>query len=380
MLRQVCLIHYHEIGLKGKNRAKFENTLKKNLEKVSQKFSIESISRISGRILILFKSAENSDEVISSFKLIPGVARVSVGYQCTRKMHEIKKACIKACEESEPFETFKIEARRTNTDFKTTSQELNILLGDYVLEQFPEKRAKMVSPDVRVRVEIIQGFAYIYAQSEPGVGGLPVGSAGKVVCLLSSGIDSPVAMWRLIHRGAIALPIHFSGYPETDDSSEHLVREIIDVLNVSDGIKEPFIVRFGSYQLQIAERVPSRLRVIMYRRLMFEIACEYARRVGALALVTGESLGQVASQTLENILAVDVLSSLPVFRPLIGQDKQEIIEEAKKLGTFELSIEQVSDCCTLFMPQKPETHANLQEVEEVYSALPIKEWIEEIFA
>jgi thiamine biosynthesis protein ThiI len=212
------------------------------------------------------------------------------------------------------------------------------------------------------------------------VGGLPVGSAGRVVCLLSAGLDSPVAAWRMMKRGATVTALHFSGRPEAADTSEHLVRAILDILKPYGGIERLCVVPFGAYQREISNAVPSKLRVIFYRRVMFAVANRVADRWGGKAIVTGESLGQVASQTLENIMAVDKVAHYPVFRPLIGTDKQEIITEAQEIGTFDTSSISHDDCCTLFMPRNPETHAKLAEVEAVALTLPVDEWVEAIIA
>ena len=199
----------------------------------------------------------------------------------------------------------------------------------------------------------------MYARSERGVGGLPVGSAGKVVTLLSSGIDSPVATWLIARRGAVCVPVHFSGRPQTADTSEYLCQDIIRAFAPAIQIGRMYVVPFGEAQRQIALACPTSLRVIMYRRVMYAVAERIARLEGAKAIVTGESLGQVASQTLENIAAVNEMVTLPVLRPLIGSDKQEIIERAHEIGTYDISCETAPDCCTLFMPRAPETHARL---------------------
>ena len=236
----------------------------------------------------------------------------------------------------------------------------------------------MHDPDVMVRVEVIQGNAYVYAASIRGIGGLPVGSSGRVVTLLSSGIDSPVATWRIARRGAECIGVHFSGRPQTASTSEYLVDDIAKVLEKTGCIARVYMVPLGDYQREISLEAPPSLRVILYRRLMFKVAQEIARREGAKAIVTGESLGQVASQTIDNINATNAAVEMPVFRPLIGTDKQEIIAEAQELGTFEISSQDAPDCCTLFMPRNPETHANLEKVLEAEALFPIEQWVREL--
>ncbi|GHT78660.1 tRNA 4-thiouridine(8) synthase ThiI [Actinomycetota bacterium] len=373
------MVHYHELGLKGHNRRSFEEQLIKNIKSAisNPDFSAE-VSRTSGRILVFtanYSDALTCSEIIAKQ---PGVARVSCGEQVKKDLEQIKEAAIRAIERIESFDSFKVDARRSNTQFELNSMELNQVIGAYLCEAYPSKAVKMKAPDIKVHVEIIRADAYVYAFSKRAVGGLPVGSSGKLVCLLSSGLDSPVAAWQMIKRGAQVIGLHFSGAPETPDSSSYLVKQLAQALAPAGGLTQLVYVHFGAYQRQIALAVPESLRIIIYRRLMFEVANLVAKKLGAKALVTGESLGQVASQTLDNIVAVDYVAKLPVLRPLIGTDKQEIIDCAQKLGTFEISTQSTDDCCTLFMPRRPETHANLAVVNQIWSQLPVDEWTLEI--
>lgn len=379
--RRICLAHYHEIGLKGHNRSVFEMRLLKNLEALLVDFPIGSLQRISGRICVALShdaTGENARAVCQVMARVPGVARVSCGFTCERDLDDMVRCATAALSEAGAFTTFKVAARRNHTDFATTSMEMNQIIGAALVEAYPDKTVRMKTPDVTVGVEVVQNASYVYAYSIPGVGGLPVGSSGKVVCLLSSGIDSPVATWKMARRGAICIGVHFSGRPQTADTSEYLVDDIARVLESTGCIARVYVVPFGDYQREIALAVPPELRVIMYRRLMFKVAEALARVERAGALVTGESLGQVASQTLDNIRATDNAVECPVFRPLIGTDKVEIIGEAQRLGTFDISTQDAADCCTLFMPRNPETHAKLAVVLEAERALPIDTWVEEI--
>lgn len=375
----VLLIHYHELGLKGRNRPSFERRLIKNVANTLHTHEIPlEISRTSGRILAFPQSYEQGLEALAVLRAVPGIARVSLGEKVAKEEEAINEASLRALEREEPFESFKVNARRANTKYHLDSMELNREVGAFLVAHTKDKLVKMKDPDVMVRVEIIQNAAYVYAQSVVAVGGLPVGTAGTLVCLLSSGIDSPVAAWQMLKRGAEVIGLHFSGAPETPDTSTYLVGEIAKALKKSGGLSKLYSVQFGEYQRTIALSVPEKLRVIFYRRLMFAVANELALKTGAKGLVTGESLGQVASQTLDNIRAVDVVASLPVFRPLIGTDKQEIIEQAQRIGTFEIASQSTDDCCTLFMPRNPETHAKLSEVDELWETLPHDAWVQEI--
>ncbi|WP_165060260.1 tRNA uracil 4-sulfurtransferase ThiI [Adlercreutzia sp. ZJ154] len=381
MYQRVILVHYHEIGLKGKNRGSFEQRLLKNLKFLLEGFPVVDIHRISGRLVVFLKEGTSlhiacaCEEIIAQ---IPGVARASCGFKCPRNMDDIGQAAINALAEVQTFETFKVQARRNHTDFEIDSMQINRDIGAILCEAYPTKHVKMKSPDVQVDVEVIQNSAFVYAKSIVGIGGLPVGSSGRVVCLLSSGIDSPVALWRLARRGANCIGVHFSGAPVTSDTSEYLVDDIAHVLEKTGCISRIYTCAMGDYQREISVLAPPPLRVILYRRLMFKTAERIAHIEGARALVTGESLGQVASQTLDNIAATDQSVNLPILRPLIGTDKQEIIAQAQQLGTFEISSQDAPDCCTLFMPRSPETHAKIDAVLQAESEYPLENWVEEL--
>ena len=359
MASRVCLVHYHEVGLKGKNRAHFEHILIDTIKAACAAFSVATCARISGHILVTFSEPGDAERAFPIIRRVPGVARVSLAFHTNRDPKEYCRAAIRALGEVGEFESFKVAAKRSNTDYPLGSLELNAQVGEVLCEAYPEKRVQMKAPDATVHVLAVQGSVYVYARSERGVGGLPVGSAGKVVTLLSSGIDSPVATWLIARRGAVCVPVHFSGRPQTADTSEYLCQDIIRAFAPAIQIGRMYVVPFGEAQRQIALACPTSLRVIMYRRVMYAVAERIARLEGAKAIVTGESLGQVASQTLENIAAVNEMVTLPVLRPLIGSDKQEIIERAHEIGTYDISCETAPDCCTLFMPRAPETHARL---------------------
>ena len=378
MASRVCLVHYHEVGLKGKNRAHFEHILIDTIKAACAAFSVATCARISGHILVTFSEPGDAERAFPIIRRVPGVARVSLAFHTNRDPKEYCRAAIRALGEVGEFESFKVAAKRSNTDYPLGSLELNAQVGEVLCEAYPEKRVQMKAPDATVHVLVVQGSVYVYARSERGVGGLPVGSAGKVVTLLSSGIDSPVATWLIARRGAVCVPVHFSGRPQTADTSEYLCQDIICAFAPAIQIGRMYVVPFGEAQRQIALACPTSLRVIMYRRVMYSVAERIARLEGAKAIVTGESLGQVASQTLENIAAVNEMVTLPVLRPLIGSDKQEIIERAHEIGTYDISCETAPDCCTLFMPRAPETHARLDAVREAWDAFDHDAMIEEL--
>lgn len=377
MSERVCLVHYHEIGLKGKNRSIFENQLVTNLKCALRDTPLKCVKRICGYILVTFEGGATRDyqDLIGK---VPGVARVSLAHECPRDLAEYSQAAIVSLGEAGSFSTFKVHAHKSSTDYPFHTLDINRQVGAALCEAFPDKKVDVHNPDVTVHVNVVQGSVYVYAVSERGAGGLPVGTAGKVVTLLSSGFDSPVATWMLGRRGAICVPIHFSGRPMVSDTSEWLTQDIVKALAPSGVVGRLYVVPFGARQREISLAVDQKLRIITYRRVMFSAAERIARIEGAKALVTGESLGQVASQTLENISAVDETVSMPVLRPLIGSDKQEIIERAQQIGTYDISCQTAPDCCTLFMPRRPETHAKRDEVHEAWDSFDHEAMIEDL--
>lgn len=391
MTQRVCLVHYHEIGLKGKNRSTFENQLVKNLHRALRGHRVDAVRRVSGHILVTFQSRQATPEDAHVIAQVPGVARVSLAYLCSLDETEYCAAAVKALGEAGEFETFKVHARRSSTTYELHTLDIHQLVGGVLCEAFPDKAVKMHGPDVTVFVLVVQGSVYVYAASQAlgsaagalsasqqGVGGLPVGTAGKVVTLLSSGFDSPVATWMVGRRGAICVPVHFSGRPMTSDQSEWLCQDIVEALAPAGLIGRLYVVPFGERQREISLAVPQSLRIITYRRVMLSVAERIAVLEGAKALVTGESLGQVASQTLENINAVNEVATMPVLRPLIGSDKMEIMRRAEQIGTHDLSAQSAEDCCTLFMPRRPETHARMDAVHEAWDSFDHDAMIDEL--
>lgn len=377
MADRVCLVHYHEIGLKGKNRSIFERQLITNLKRALKGRSAH-VERLAGYVRVSFEDGGMPEDIPGMVAAVPGVARVSVAWRCARDPEEYNAAAIESLRACRGCESFKVHGRRSNTDYPIHSIELNRQVGAALCEAFPDLRVQMHQPDVTVNVHVVQSDVYVYADaaSQRGAGGLPVGTAGKVVTLLSSGFDSPVATWMVGRRGAICVPVHFSGRPMTSDESEWLTQDIVRALEPAGIIGRLYVVPFGECQREISLKAPQALRVIMYRRLMFEVAQRVAELEGAKALVTGESLGQVASQTLENITATNDVATIPVFRPLIGTDKIEIIDRAQQIGTYDISAQTAPDCCTLFMPRRPETHANLRMVREAWETFDHEAMVE----
>jgi tRNA uracil 4-sulfurtransferase len=373
MFDRVALVHYHEIGLKGNNRSTFENRLRLNLDSAVEGLTAAAAFRISSRLIVPITDPVKAEAVLERIAGIPGVSNVSEALVTGRDLEEIRRAALAAIQTA-PEGPFAVESRRSNTDFPISSHDMNVEVGSFLGEQ-TGRRVDLRSPAATVSIEVVQGSGYVYARRVPGVGGLPVGTSGKVIALLSAGIDSPVAAWRLMKRGAVVVGVHFSGQPATNDLSARLATEIGHVLERHEGLGRLYVVPFGELQREISLESPPNLRVLLYRRLMFRVGEALAKREGARALVTGESLGQVASQTLDNIAAVETAATIPVLRPLIGMDKNEIIAEARRLDTFEISSQPHADCCTLFMPRQPATKASVSQLDVAEQTLDLERMV-----
>ncbi len=377
MFERAALIHYHEIGLKGRNRSTFENRLRANLEFALRPAADVRVERISSRLLVRIGDGASVEDVLGRCSVLPGIASVSGCFVTARDLGELARAAEAALRDettrrgpSKVPGTFAVDARRSSTDFSISSAEMNAAIGQHLRDALG-LAVDLGTPDVVVRVEVVQGAGYVSARRLPGPGGLPVGTSGRVVALLSAGIDSPVAAARVMRRGAVVIGVHFSGAPQTSDASTRDVHEIAEVLERAGGLARVHAIAFGDLQHEIMSSCPPDLRILLYRRLMVRVAEAVAERERAKALVTGESLGQVASQTLDNIAAVDAAAHLPVLRPLIGTDKQEIVAQARELGTYEISVRPHPDCCTLYLPRTPATHATVAEVEEAERSLDV---------
>jgi thiamine biosynthesis protein ThiI len=280
------------------------------------------------------------------------------------------KALIGELVAGREFPSFRISARRAFKTYPFSSVEINRALGAFVLERVPT-RVDLEHPAFTIHVEVMPAETFVYVERVAGPGGLPVGASGTVATLLSGGIDSPVAAWRMMKRGCRVRFVHFHSVPYLPPTSQEKVRALVEVLTAWQYRSELVMVPFGEIQREVVLTVPPPARVVVYRRLMVRIAEALARQSGALALATGESLGQVASQTLENIARIDEVAGVPILRPLIAMDKLEIIEQARQIGTFEISIEPDADCCTLFVPRHPATRMSPDEVRRVEASLDI---------
>ena len=359
-LRPALVVHYHEISLKRGNRPLFLRHLRRNVERALADTGPAAIEQLSGRILVDLEGHPAPEGARDRVARIFGVTSVTLAYRAPSTL-DAMKALLRRLLEGRAFASFRITARRAFKTYPMTSVDLNRALGAFVLERV-STRVDLEHAEQVIHVEVLPAETYISLDRVEGPGGLPVGSSGTVAALLSGGIDSPVAAWRMMKRGCRVLFVHFHSVPYLPATSQAKARALVERLTAWQYASRLHLVPFGEIQREVVLSVPPPLRVVVYRRLMLRITQELARRAGALALATGESLGQVASQTLENIACIDEAASLPVLRPLIGMDKLEITTAAQQIGTFEISIEPDADCCTLFTPRHPATRATLDEI------------------
>jgi thiamine biosynthesis protein ThiI len=365
------LIRYHEIALKKGNRAYFTELLKRNILAAVKDLGAKEIRSLPARLLLTFKNEVAPETVSQRIGAVFGIANFSI-VEHTAKDIDALRARILDSLDGLRFGSFRVDTQRGDKTFPLTSPEINRRLGAAVKEK-TGARVDLTNAEFTVIVEILPHDAFFGFNKLPGAGGLPVGASGRLVSLISGGFDSPVAAYRMMQRGCRLVFVHFHGAPYQDKTSQEKVRDLVRILTQHQYQSRLYIVPFGEIQRQIVAAVARPLRVVLYRRMMLRIAEAIARNERAKALVTGESLGQVASQTLENMAVIQQAATLPILRPLVGMDKQEIVDHARRIGTFEISSIPDQDCCQLFVPKHPATKANLREVEEAETSFDVKE-------
>jgi tRNA uracil 4-sulfurtransferase len=373
-VKRSIIVHYHEINLKGNNRGWFENHLHQHAAALLKELPHSYIQRFSGRLVIGLDENSPAEEIARRLAMVYGIANLAVTREVNAEMESIK-AGLAELASTASFKSFKIDARRGTKDFPLNSQQLNQQLGSY-LQDLSATAVRMENPDATFFVEIVGNRAFLYLHKIPGAGGLPTGTGGKALCLLSGGIDSPVAAFRMMRRGCRVAFIHFHSFPHTTLESQDKVRRLVQILSRYQLESRLYLAPFAELQREIVAYAPPPLRVVLYRRFMLRIAEAIAEKEKAGALVTGDSLGQVASQTMENIRTISAVVALPVFRPLIGSDKEEIIHTARTIGTYETSIQADQDCCSLFIPPHPETKSSLKQAEKAEANLDITRLIQ----
>jgi len=368
------VVHYQEIALKGKNRPWFLARLVRNLRDGLADLDVKSVRALMGRIEIVLGPSAPVEDVSARLRQTFGVANFSLAGRAPLDVEAIAAAILEDLGDRN-CETFRVSVRRADKRFPMTSPQAEREIGGRIKEA-RGWAVNLAKPQFTIHVELLASGAFYFFGKERGPGGLPSGTAGRVACLLSGGIDSPVAAHRMMKRGCKVTFIHFHSYPILSRASQEKARELVRLLTGWQLRSRLYLVAFGDIQQQVVLAVPAPMRVVIYRRLMLRIAEQIARARGAQALVTGDVVGQVASQTLENLAVVGSVATLPIFRPLIGMDKDEIVSEAHRLGTYPISIIPDQDCCTLFTPRNPLTRAKLAEIEAAESALPIRELVE----
>jgi tRNA uracil 4-sulfurtransferase len=362
------IVHYHELALKGRNREYFEQCLVRNIRLALKGLGVKRIENLRSRIRVGLPPGISDEAVIDRLTRVFGVANFLIAHAVpldltSPDLDELKDTIGRDLQ-SRTFATFRVTAKRADKRLTLTSMDIERAVGKYLCD-FTGKKVSLTNPDLTIYVELLSKEAYYSADKIPGPGGMPVGVSGKVACLISGGIDSPVAAYRMMKRGCRALFIHFSGRPLVSRASEEKVHDLVNILTAHQYASRLYVIPFGEIQREIVAHAPAPFRVVLYRRVMVRIAEELARREQCWGLVTGDSLGQVASQTPENLSVIQDAAELPILRPLIGMDKLEITEQAERIGTFATSIEPDQDCCSLFTPPHPSTKTRIDDVRKI---------------
>lgn len=361
-MKEVILIRFGEIFLKGRNYSFFENTLFKNVERRLKKFNLK-LERISGRFLVSEFDLGQKDEIVEAIQTVFGLVSLSVAYEVDTSIQAIEDACSNIKIGSE---TFKVEVKRADKTFPIRSFEFAGRIGGVILHNNSQATVDVHSPKKTVYVDIRQnGKTYIFYDKIQCLGGMPVGTAGKAMLLLSGGIDSPVAGFLMAKRGLCINAIHFESYPYTSEQAKQKVIDLANIIKKYTGNIRLHIVPFTKIQEEIHKRCDDEYMVTLVRRFMMEIAEKVAKMTGCSAIITGENLGQVASQTVEGITMTSMMAKdLPIFRPLISFDKIEISNISEKIGTYDISVLPYEDCCSVFLPKNPVTHPKLKKIVE----------------
>jgi tRNA uracil 4-sulfurtransferase len=376
MATPAIVVHYHELWLKGRNRRFFLGKLFTALRQSLQGIPVVRIDQPGDRFVVRLREGAPLDEAVERVERVAGVAYYAIARPAARDMDAI---CGAAWDEIAPlrFADFAVRVRRSDKTFPLGTMEIERVVGRYVQAKLEEygrtARVKLKGPELTCHIEITPGPALVYARKIPGTGGLPANTAGRMMCLLSGGYDSAVAAYRMMKRGAHLSFVHFYGTgARPGESSLHVAMALARRLVPYQLQARMYRIPFEAIQREIVRYAPEQYRVLLYRRMMLRIAEAAARRDHALALVTGDSLGQVASQTLRNLVAVDAAARMPVFRPLVGTDKMEILATARQIGTYDISSEPFHDCCPVFLPKAPALYASAEELAEAESNLDVE--------
>jgi tRNA uracil 4-sulfurtransferase len=379
MSKPVIVIHYHELWLKGRNRNFFLGKFLLALRRSLEEFQVERIRKPGDRVVIEFAEDVPLDRVVRRLEHCFGIAYFAVARPLPRgSQDDLEALCRAAWDEVQPlnFSSFAVRAKRSDKSFPVPVSEMEKRIGAYLLGKLRGEgravRVNLDAPDVTCRIEITPGPMLVYARKIPGTGGLPCNTAGRMVCLLSGGFDSAVAAYKMMRRGAHVTFVHFwGGGAMPGESSVHVARALVEQLTPYQLTAKLYLIPFEPVQREIARNAPESCRLLLYRRFMLRVAEQLGRRNHAFAAIAGDSLGQVASQTLQNMVAVGAASVMPVFRPLAGDDKQEILALARRIGTYNISSEPFHDCCRILLPRSPELYATPKTLLEAEAALDV---------
>ena len=382
-MKEIILAKYGEIILKGANRPRFEKVLMKNIEDALRGVAETEIYLAQATVYITVKDQEKTDLVCERLSKIFGIVSITKAAECEKSLDKIKETALTYCKEDlKPGVSFKVEGKRSDKKFYMTSQEVSVEVGGFLHDSCPGIKVDVHHPDITVKVEIRDFGAYVYCAENKiaGQGGMPIGTGLKATLLLSGGIDSPVAGHMMAKRGIEINAINFFSYPYTSDRAKEKVIELASILAQYTSKINLYIVPFTEIQLAIRDNCPEEHLTLIMRRFMMKISERIARKTRSVALITGESAGQVASQTLSALDVTNSVVDMPVLRPLVGMDKEEIVVRARQIGTFETSILPYEDCCTVFTPKHPSTNPKRRSVERSESVLDIDTLIEEALA
>ena len=381
-MNDMILLKPGELVLKGLNRHFFEDRLRANVARRLRSLGEFRITSVQSTIYVEpLSEGIDMEEAFRRCHQIFGVIAVCRAAACPKEKEAIARTAVEYLgEQLSRAKSFKVESKRSDKTFPMTSIQLSQYVGGVIGEAFPDLPADMHDPDLEVNVEIREQAAYVHAGGEPAAGGLPVGTCGRAVSLLSGGIDSPVATWMIARRGVQIIPVHFFSFPYTSELAKQKVLDLAKLLLPWCGRLTVEIIPFTHIQEEIRDKCPEPYFTLIMRRFMMRLSQEVALANGCGALVTGENLGQVASQTMEALRCTEAPLTLPVLRPLIGMDKEEIVRRARELGTFETSILPYEDCCTVFTPKHPRTRPTPEEVAEAESVLDVEALIKEALA
>ena len=380
--KNIFIVRCGEAALKGQNKAYFEKMLVERLRKlIKRRFDDVEVRRQGGLIFVRADKAIEPDELIKEMSKVFGIASISPAVEAASDIGTIGEAAanyMKDIMEKTDIRTFKVDAKRADKTFPLKSPEIARTVGAYVLKRCKTLKVDVHEPDVYLFIDVREKVSYIYRQKIPGFGGLPLGTNGKGMVLLSGGIDSPVAMWMMAKRGMSIEAVHFHSFPYTSQRAREKVEELASIVAVYCSRFRMHVVNILPIQEAIAADCPEDEMTILVRRFMMRIAERVAKENGCGMLITGESLGQVASQTAEAITVTDEATDMPVMRPLIAMDKVDIMSIAKEIGTFEKSIEPYEDCCTVFLPKHPVTKPKIEKIKRSEGKLDVEGLIEKV--